>query len=1412
MRFPRGTPKVVRKAVRRYVRDRRSVMVRTVLFAGLALAGLVALTVCVLDRYVELSNAVRVAGPIAVAGILCASLIAAACASALYRPGSLRTAIRLDTALRENADRWATSLDLLRRRELGQPVGAESCVERLLADTADGTDARPVRRLVRRGRLVACLGVLAGVCAGFLFLQWSAAFDLGLLWTRFCAPHRNLPRDSAAVVDVRTINDRPCAGVAVPPLPEDSPFSIVADMGLRDRRLLDLSGREPRPRMNSEPGTDDLVDLLGPPQMELLDGRGEVVSRVGFQRWGRLWRAARPRLTQSMSFCVRVGDARTAVYHQEVVPRIAIVSVDHSVWFPRYARLTDIENRPLTAARISLLKESRIELHVACNSPYEELTATFEPIQEGSGGDQPRVSYGGDYGEVLTIDYPGRKAALLPPRRLRVRREDERTGRLRMLAEQSGILRIRARAASGVESLDWICMLEAVEDRPPRITISGVEPDTTIIPGELVAVDYRIEDDFGVADALLRVMDTDVQSQAKDRYLPARELGGAVVEGQEVIQRMDYTIYRDWPLTFQFLAWDYKGQEARSREFRIHLRSDEFLKRFNEGMAYLEAIPAAAAQWRASHEGLGNRLNVVVAAVADAKTWPPGKEKLLAQLERTVRGMRTPHPELAKLRYGDVPDRLVESGVLLSLPVHAMHQRGELLAAVNGLQAAPDLPAAIADLRAMIEQNVAMADAWQKAARAEVARFLPESVLQNARRPALGLAGLERLSPTSELYAANRDIYMGQIAELMGKCKALAPDGEAVQLRVRELADAHKESDAIRALAALRGLMATLQPEPVPSGALLDLAGRLSAAGDEGVREHLTEALTGVLAGLGDRSCFLPLTNFALAGQWTTGKLAEGAEWYYPPVEVAELNLVLDALRSKVRLHWLWSVSGRYAADARQAGEAESELRELALGAVGLTARCAALDEGQRQAIVGLLNPFTVYAPPGQPVALDWAALDALEAYLAQAAGGKALRPHVAGSAPGLDASLDALAGRWEAHAAAVRKALGKPSELALSSPLQQSLAREAAGLQASTEAVEMLSRSLLFVTVCDGLVGDSPQRDWARWRPLFDAQREIALATAQAAQISADHAANPGRNSDWAAKYSAIAGQVDALAQRLRTRGVPAGPPAEGSDRALYLDILEREFRDVAPFLLGGGPDEQKRATERLANSEAGRGAVAGSALLAVARCRDAMRSGTQGATAGPASELKRVQPALAALEEPKLLAGLRDAERALTAAGQDGSAAGKERLARVLDAFAVDLDETILAVGPSVHPPPLGPLAKKYGYGQMNWLRELQDSQVALLRETAARAVLADRSQWSVQRLVQQYARLVELRARGIYRQGRVNRPLDIAAEDVAPAILLPAHIAAEFFKARTQRPPDEFRYRIEDYYDGLYRDLAE
>lgn len=1441
MQFPAGLPTKVQEGVKLYLRTRRSVGMRTFVAVGSAVLGLLLVCFLLLDRFAELSVPVRSFGPWIVTVGLC--LVAAGglgLGSGLWRWGprdALEVAVHLDKALPEHQDRWGTAVDLARRTAAGEDVGPAALLSRLHEETEAQTSLGRVAGTVGRGPLRAASACFLMMLLLFGALQVSAAFDLHLLWQRFWRPGGNLPRDSFTVIRFLEANGRPWSGAHPGALSEGSTFSLTLALARRQSWLAGLG--------------EESAGFQAPPRVEIATGSGMEVHEC--LRRGEEWQFRLPRLSAPLRFRVRAGDALSAWWQQPVTPRIKLNRLIHTLRYPKYAHLESVVREELTAKRLSALEGTRMEFEVFCSEPYEVIEATFEVLQkEGDVLSQDELlRVGGPDGQERQED-TGRRA-------LTVRRRGEEGGRFRLVAEESGILRVRAQGKNGLFSRERLCLIEALADGPPTITIRGLEGDTTIIPGETVAYQYEVEDDYAVSDLILSwtvAGGANVADLSGEEYLHHPDYGKQRIGGQELIQRMNYKVYSTSPFEFQLIAVDSRGQEAHTPTYRIHIIDDDFAARFERGMKYLELAHEAAKGYGDYHQNLANQLNIITAAVGDKKTWPAAQAALLAGYTKTM--LQPPNAfgyvGYYLQRYGGFPYRLNRAAVLLALPHRVLPGYGDLTALVDKLPGSRDVPALLAELRQAHEKGQVFASVWLAAANAERERFLPEYLLQRARKLMARLQSLAGLEHNPSLYTANLQFYLEEVLAVMVAAAELRAPAPALQQVLVHLRQAHGTGNVPALLQHLPMLLVELAARatgPSPQSVRLVEALTQSAGEDEAARQRLMGAWGEVMRARGQEDLFRPAELLAFGQATQAGEAATG-NWYVQPVTQMDLWLALDQAHQDLQAHQLDLLCGRHDLFAAAAADREAALRErllvisrMASAATGLAqatraSLATALAEGAREDLGALLR---------QP---DPTLMRAIEQALRESGGQEALRGWRATlpqHAVLLRDGLRALAAAFDAHSPQCEALAAQPESLdtVVGKGARGRLHREALALKQRVEGLEAYTRAVLFL-LTQARVQDAERTvEWAGWRPLHGLQLAMTLAASQAQEKVSDPHGRVAYEPpvEQTKQYPLIAASSREMAAELRrcadlAPDVLAGKSTDYDFAALmkrhrvqgHLEHAQEEYEYVQAFFGAPAVPVAAEMQERLRNSALG-GIVRQEGYLVrlVHLQRELDR-----ALAADASAVRTVlETLLRTVQDDEEAETLRSIvqmlARQLAGASAGADALRQPALGRQISTLRQALSETQSRLAAAVRLPPVkatAQLNRRYitSKGPINlwtiqgivdgfdrrWVEGLRYAELCLVRELAGRCLAEAVVPRHSQSLALQYGRIVELRARNLANERRRNRGLSFLAEDEGPSLRLPKHIAAEFFKARNRRSPAAFKEHIEAYYEALYKDLSQ
>lgn len=1425
----------------------------------LAASLVIVLATVLLDRFVECGPIVRVVG--SVLSIVVAVGGVAPIVYLLARPARFYgLSIRLDQACPANEDRCGTTFDLARRLEAGQAVGHAEQVERLFADTAALPLLEQTPGVVVKRPLALAAGSLACLLGVFLLLQISNTFNLPLLFQRMRTPYANLPRDSATVIDIVEVNREPLPAdtTRLPVIPSDGALRMKVRLSRRPHRLFwwiklaDPSG--------FAPGTMPRHRPMPQPYLEFLTDRG--VERAELVRAGGLWVFSRPRLARSVAFRIRAGGALTRTYFQLVEPRIQLSAFNYSVRFPRYAHKKDIVDKPLTEERLSLLEESRLTFHITCSEPFKALDADFEVLEDKSqqaAGPQLSAKDAWQKGfqdiahaKVKTDEKDAARAK--PRRKLRVRSRRGIDATFRLDVKESGILRVRAVGRNGFASPRRVCVIELVKDSPPRVTITGVEPDTNIIPGEVVAYQYKIEDDLAVSDLIME-WDTAESAHVGDlfgeEYIRSDDFGKKIVQGQELIQRMNYYVYATAPFRFRLRAIDSKGQETVSEYYRIHIINDDFASRFEDGIQFMQYTDDMLKAYQNRLNGLGNQLNIIEKAVGNTKTWPEGQDNLLEEYVGQARRIDSYRSfmEQAMYRYGGFPYRLNRMLGLVIGGKRLLFNSSDFLATGVAMRASTDVPATIKDIRAVLARQRRMCDALRQTIAGERVRFLPEKIFQQARRLKQRLDTLETVRANRELYEGNLRFYRKEFATIAAdvetvkdRVPALAAISAQLQAAANQKAVEPLRENVVRLLRILGGYSAPPSSELVALTALMHKA----ATEDPVERERGKAAVADVLTARGGAVLLRPFDTLGLARAWLHDAGLKAPDWYTTPTDPVDLWLALEQLDDMVQSHRRNLLAGRYHLNPAAGYDAEAEIRETALAARDMLAAAPAADRraaeplGRLIAAVERGDLAAQLNRPG-PTPFDHLQQPAEAPALARL---KALRPALVEDLGALADQMDAVAALYDGHAAETAAELKRVT----AAPTDRDrvnwglLHRRAMRLQGRVEALEVTYRTILFALMqADCHAGGV--RDWSYWRTWNGIQLGMTVAGFNAYERITvrfpDMIVRADATMDWKT-YGVISGNARDLAGELRAwaglirrcrqgRAVEYdfAPLMKRSGTVGSLDAMKAEFDELRPFLAGAATPEQTRAArEKLAAAFMGRLALNENTQAAMLTARDALKKLDPAKSAELLAIARglheRLDPASDKRLREYIATQLRDLE-ALPADAEQRTAAC-EQVVRDLDAR---LDQEIVARASKLQLPPVNTLkranlrgrqshqfwtiAAKVANHDRRWLTRIRDAELSLVRAWTALVFPRVARLLPASDMRTTYPRLVELRARQVADERRKNRGISFLSDDGGPHLKLPRHIAEEFFRARIKRPPESFKKVNEAYYEELYKDLS-
>ncbi len=1386
MPFPEKTPVVVQLALRRHAFKQKFFKALAWLVAGLAGTGLIVLACLVLDRFVECSPAWRIGGGWAALTVFVASLIGAVVS--MLRPTAwFALAVRLDQSLPENQDRWATALDMADRTAAGLPTGSPERLARLFAETEHLTAVEAVDRLVKRRPFWLAGGALIAVLVLFGGLLISGICDLPLLAKRFWYPHGNWPRDGFTVIRLVSVNGQvPPANGVWTAIPEESAFTLKVEINRRPPAWPLL--RRPA---DGPAGTGIPVMAVQPRlEVRLPDGRFDSQE---FVPSGRSWALAHPRLEAELVFRIRAGDGLTEVFRQPVLPRLKITEFEHAIRFPGYSKLPPVKRQPLTVERLTVLEGSSVDFFVTCNAPPSGIRAVFEVFPKKQAAPSAGIPLIGEDGESLRLR-PVEQGAQAPQRRnLKIARSGENRARFNIMAEESGILRIEATGTNGLVSREKAVIVEAVADAPPRLTVSGLEPVTWIAPGELVGLDYTAEDDLGVSDLLLEwtvAGGASFEHLTGEEYIESPQLGQKHVTGNQIIQRMNYYVYAQAPFEFQVVATDSKGQESRSTKFQLQLVNDDFVSRWTAGLALLKQ-QADQAQSRIQYlQSIQNQLNIVTVVVKGADRWSAEQDPLLNNLLEAIKPVE-PHPNAltrARLEFGDLPARLEHSLAVLFAAYTMMPPENELREMTRGLRTGPTPALVMEKLQAEIGTRRSYAELLRDAALAECERFRAEQGYQTAMKLGNRLELLNAVPGDRSVFEANLTNYATQAAALPESYAGLEIRQPTLKPIFERLRNMSPPFDAKFLHQDLRDLADTLSSLPAaPTEELAKLVKRAAglAEVDAGARTRFRTALAGYLRVRMRSVIPTSVVNLRLGRAWLQDDLKADANWFNPPVSVADVWLAAEQLRQMEKGARMDILCDRSALDPAKRQDSEAERREYAIGVQELAAACPEVDEASRKTLATLLDPV-IRAPAKQPVGVGGLTvpplLPELPATLA-VAGRAALAEAVAG----VEGDFDSLAARFE-KAASQYDALAANRTLLLALPLDgnppnaEVVDRFAAGrneaqqLLEQTEAMEGLCRIFIYSKLC-GVATGQPLLPWGYWEPLHglllafttvgnNAREQVLFRLYEDKKAPRNNLALVDGARAAAAGYRTYAGQL-----RLAARGQKVNCDFNGimkESRTLgYLNALQKEYEELLPALSNRAVAELESLRTHL---EAARlGQIAMTERLLQTAVLAASIPDTQEAQKLHDKEIARLRAA-AQLPVSRLPPRQNQRDRQMDAQGT-------------------------------------WQIADTIQNHDRRWTARVQEAELVLTRDLISVCMPPFLQADAAPHLALDYARVVELRGRELSAERRRNQGFMLLEGDSGPRLKLPKHIANEFFRARNRKPPEQFREWSETYYTELF-----
>ncbi len=1267
MKFSAHTPAAVRDAVSAYNTRRKVIACATALAAGAGVAGLIVLAYVLVDRLVEWPAVGRMTGP----GICLVAIGAALFAivrALLRRERALSVAIRLDQALPENQDRWATALEMSAPRENEDVPGSPDLIARMLRETQEVTRPKTAASVVPARSLKFAAIILGLSALAFAAVSANSYFDLPLLWNRFWHPRANLPRDSVTQVRFITVNQQAArdgrVGADAWRVLENEALSMTIAVSRRGKEIAPAAPLKDQPT----------------PRLEILGPDGRVTSQQDFLRAGKAWTFSQGAMTEGMSFRIRAADALTETFRVEVLPRIRILALRHSVRFPGYARQAEIKREVLKGDRLSLLEDAQVDFEIECDRPLRALDARFELLDKSKDEDAGAVVSAREavaaQRQASVEGKSEKKPSTSRTRSLPVKIRDNHQATLRLKIDQPGLLRLLVTGENGLTAVERVLVIEPVKDTPPRLVISGIEPETYIAPGETVSFQFAAEDDLGVSDI---IMDWSVAGAARTGNLAGEDslampaASQHSVTGQRLIQRMNYQIYGGSPMEITVIVVDSKGQETRSPTYKIFLESDSFATRFGNGITFLKSVQTQSNTLAGFLQSLVNQTKILEAAAGTSQTWPATQEAVLGKyLEQTATRAGSMQQMYLEQYHGGWPQRLLESTAMLVGLRRALDTHPDVLATGARIRDTQDLPATMAETRALLASQARMAALWRTATESELRRFAAEVLLQKTRGIRMRLGGSDLRKQDPAVLAANLEFYKTEIKALVAGARALDPAvaealaGEVTALeetlaakdialmherltrfeRVlaalpsppstdlaavysRALQQAHPEIPSrVLSLAALTGAtLAHALPVTVNLGAAAsEIVQDVHAAGP--AKRMLSAALADVLTLRESEAGTAPLDDLKMCRAWMTDSFPADAPLFGAPAEPVDLWLLSERLSREWDTFLLDSELRRFALNPEQSDDVAAGLREQALALMQRLERGSSLAPTVAEALRTALRPATAGELTGGAGRENAQRMERVARQLEKPGREQlaALQPWLTEDLELVSKKLRALADTYDAHAAGVEQTFIEyqkhPEDAARHPVFFRRFIVEAEELQSAPRLLEMSFRLVQFLRAVAGAGGDRAT-EWAAREP-WQLLELMFMVNGQGGYDKVAFRYDVRYNIRDGKGYAAVGPSVRAFATQLRTQAdllqrAMAGQPLEfdfvrylnENKLAGYLERMKAEFALAAPMTAkADGP-------ARTATLEAVRKSAFGALLQKEGSARKMLAGGEQLATA---------------------------------------------------------------------------------------------------------------------------------------------------------------------------------------------------
>ena len=426
-----------------------------VLLSVLVVYAVLALVVMHLDRFLFLEQSTRKLLTFVVHGFIFFYAIGLIAVFAFRRMSSRRLAYELESRLPPDmAERYVTLAELAESTEAENVSDvSRALLNQLQREATEYSGQFRAKNLVldRRFRI---LGVSTiGVLAVFVLLMMPGSYQFPLMLHRFVNPWANLAKPSFVQIKVTPAEPVIGKGGELVLQAETSGEMPAAIEWLYE--LLDAAPDRCMLTLDEQVGEAMVIDHDSATTTEM--------SRI--QR--TLFVFSRTDLQNSFQFRVRCADGQTAVHLADVVAQPRITGLDISITPPEYTGLPE-RTFDTAEAPIQLYPRSRVAIDFTVDQPVPERQLLLNDKKEVE-PEWDSSSHSGHYEFEFQDDLD---------------------------------IEVEVTNSRGFQNLDPVRIaLRAIQDQDPVVTLSQPATNIASVPGELIPMEFHIEDDLGVDEA-----------------------------------------------------------------------------------------------------------------------------------------------------------------------------------------------------------------------------------------------------------------------------------------------------------------------------------------------------------------------------------------------------------------------------------------------------------------------------------------------------------------------------------------------------------------------------------------------------------------------------------------------------------------------------------------------------------------------------------------------------------------------------------------------------------------------------------------------------------------------------------------------------------------------------------------------